>query len=248
MPESLFPPELACFWYNQTPGVGLFDDLRPSCPKGFFCPNSTSKNYFSSPRQCPASNDCGVKRLLGFACEAQGPFEPVICDEGFFCPDQYTKKSCPPGFYCPIGTFDPLPCTGLVTYCPKGSAKYKLYDSLLCLIAIDVILIACYFFIRGYRTKKTKRNDDVRTSALVVKEDHKKDVETGATEKSNLLEFFKRGLNGRTVEMEFKFDNMGLKLPKGGKTILQGVSGEIKASRMTAIMGPSGAGSILLLT
>ena len=41
--------------------------------------------------------------------------------------------------------------------------------------------------------------------------------------------------------MNFKFNDLGLQL-KGGKEILKGVNGEINAGRMTAIMGPSGAG------
>ncbi|KAJ3095667.1 hypothetical protein HDU97_006616 [Phlyctochytrium planicorne] len=59
----------------------------------------------------------------------------------------------------------------------------------------------------------------------------------------NLVDVFKMAFDGHeNLKMEFKFEDLGLKLPNG-KSILQGVTGEIKSGRMTAIMGPSGAGS-----
>lgn len=48
----------------------------------------------------------------------------------------------------------------------------------------------------------------------------------------------------------FSFKNLGLKLkPKlGGKTILKGVTGEIKSHHVTAVMGPSGAGKTTFMS
>ncbi|KAJ3047500.1 hypothetical protein HK097_011489 [Rhizophlyctis rosea] len=70
---------------------------------------------------------------------------------------------------------------------------------------------------------------------------------------SLLLTAFNRGLGSesakkaeeaRPIRVDFKFEDLGLKLGKkaGGKEILKGVSGEIRSGRLTAIMGPSGAG------
>ena len=53
--------------------------------------------------------------------------------------------------------------------------------------------------------------------------------------------YYKKGLDNKNLSMNFKFNDLGLQL-KGGKEILKGVNGEINAGRMTAIMGPSGAG------
>ncbi|KAL2916645.1 hypothetical protein HK105_203757 [Polyrhizophydium stewartii] len=58
---------------------------------------------------------------------------------------------------------------------------------------------------------------------------------------SRLTSVWNRGLGGHNLSVDFKFSEMGLQLPSG-KYILKGVTGEIKSSRMTAIMGPSGAG------
>ncbi|KAJ3177496.1 hypothetical protein HDU85_005863 [Gaertneriomyces sp. JEL0708] len=62
-----------------------------------------------------------------------------------------------------------------------------------------------------------------------------------AANTSLLVDAFKTGLGGENLQINFTFENLGLKI-KGGKSVLQGVTGSIKAGRMTAIMGPSGAG------
>ncbi|KAJ3020129.1 UNVERIFIED_CONTAM: hypothetical protein HDU68_010330 [Siphonaria sp. JEL0065] len=56
-----------------------------------------------------------------------------------------------------------------------------------------------------------------------------------------LVNAFKESFRNRELRMNFRFDNLALTL-NTGKTILQGVTGEIRSKRMTAIIGPSGAG------
>ncbi|KAJ3119093.1 hypothetical protein HDU96_000008 [Phlyctochytrium bullatum] len=57
-----------------------------------------------------------------------------------------------------------------------------------------------------------------------------------------LMECFRRAFDGQsTLRMDFRFRDLGLRLANG-KTVLQGVTGTIRSGRMTAIMGPSGAG------
>ncbi|KAJ3268377.1 hypothetical protein HK104_005388, partial [Borealophlyctis nickersoniae] len=57
-----------------------------------------------------------------------------------------------------------------------------------------------------------------------------------------LVDAFRKGLGGEDLQINFKFEALGLELKKQKKTVLQGVTGEIRAGRLTAIMGPSGAG------
>ncbi|KAJ3192059.1 hypothetical protein HK101_007118 [Irineochytrium annulatum] len=56
-----------------------------------------------------------------------------------------------------------------------------------------------------------------------------------------LVAAFHSALGHRELRMNFKFDNLSLSL-KSGKKVLEGVTGEIRSKRMTAIIGPSGAG------
>eukprot|EP00933_Yihiella_yeosuensis_P051158 TRINITY_DN49013_c0_g1_i1.p1 TRINITY_DN49013_c0_g1~~TRINITY_DN49013_c0_g1_i1.p1 ORF type:complete len:855 (-),score=156.14 TRINITY_DN49013_c0_g1_i1:166-2649(-) len=50
-----------------------------------------------------------------------------------------------------------------------------------------------------------------------------------------------RGLQAKAEPMDIRFENLGLVL-HNGTTVLQGVTGEFKAGKICAIMGPSGAG------
>jgi len=50
-----------------------------------------------------------------------------------------------------------------------------------------------------------------------------------------------RGMRAKAGSADIQFTDLGLQLP-GGKRVLHGVTGEFRAGRMCAIMGPSGAG------
>ncbi|KAJ3109532.1 hypothetical protein HDU97_005189 [Phlyctochytrium planicorne] len=61
-------------------------------------------------------------------------------------------------------------------------------------------------------------------------------------ELKGLTSGFRSALNDREdLRIDFHFENLGLKL-KDDKVVLRGVTGTIRSRRLTAIMGPSGAG------
>ncbi|KAJ3416979.1 hypothetical protein HDV05_007461 [Chytridiales sp. JEL 0842] len=76
--------------------------------------------------------------------------------------------------------------------------------------------------------------DDVQNS--MYEDNH--DMFSLVSQSTPLVEAFQKGTGN--LRMNLKFD--GLKCQVGNKTILEGVSGEFKPGRMTAILGPSGAG------
>jgi len=47
--------------------------------------------------------------------------------------------------------------------------------------------------------------------------------------------------------LDVEFTNMGMRLKGTGRKVLAGVTGRLRESRMTAIMGPSGAGGVSFL-
>jgi ABC-type multidrug transport system ATPase subunit len=70
-----------------------------------------------------------------------------------------------------------------------------------------------------------------------------------------LAEGFKKAKEASPVKaLEFAFEDLTLTIPEklchqhGGKTILSGVTGKISPGKVTAIMGPSGAGKTTMMT
>jgi ABC-type multidrug transport system ATPase subunit len=52
----------------------------------------------------------------------------------------------------------------------------------------------------------------------------------------------------RRFRVDFEFTNLGLNIKGSGKSVLDGVTGEIKSAHVTAVMGPSGAGKSTFVT
>ncbi|KAK8069856.1 ABC transporter G family member 24 [Apiospora phragmitis] len=112
---------------------------KDGCSEGFLCRNSTVN---SLPQFCPAITLCQQSRLAGDPCAldgitvAMGPFEPVVCPAGYYCPKggkEMTK--CPERTYCQPGASAPTPCSG-GSRCPEGSS----FEVFLIPIGIPVII------------------------------------------------------------------------------------------------------------
>ncbi|GKT47666.1 putative Xaa-pro aminopeptidase [Colletotrichum spaethianum] len=95
-----------------------------------------------------------------------GPFEPVICQAGNYCPEEENGKVsrvCPTGSYCQPGAATPTPClTG--SRCPEGSS-YELF-----LIPFVILIIVDVFMIMGmiiYRVRKRFQERQANKSAAV---------------------------------------------------------------------------------
>ena len=107
MPTGLCAPGFYC------PGSAYIDTRTPStypnnftCPAGYYCPEGSD-----SPVACPA----------GQFTQIPGQFECDLCPAGFYCVGDRTNVEpidCPPGHYCPSGTFEPFRC-------PNGTFTYE---------------------------------------------------------------------------------------------------------------------------
>ncbi|KAI0426267.1 hypothetical protein F5Y09DRAFT_70960 [Xylaria sp. FL1042] len=116
------------------------------CPSGFLCTNNTVN---SLPQYCPPITECQTSRLSGEVCQlggvniGMGPFEPVVCQEGFYCPPEFGGRKtlpCPAGTYCQPGAPTPTPCA-LGSYCPEKSTYQVFIIPLIILVALDVIIV-----------------------------------------------------------------------------------------------------------
>lgn len=117
------------------------------CPLGFLCANNTVN---SLPQFCPPITQCQISRVSGVVCQfngkniGMGPFEPVVCQEGYYCPPEFGGRKtlpCPSGTYCQLGAATPTPCA-VGSYCPEKSTYQVFLIPLVLLILVDVLLTA----------------------------------------------------------------------------------------------------------
>jgi ABC-type multidrug transport system ATPase subunit len=229
-----------CYFSNFT-GIPLAKE--PECKPGFYCPFVNRTNPLGVPQICPESPECKIRRIRSAQCRdgnfgAQGRFEPVMCTKGFYCPTPQERLKCPKGYFCPSGTVTPHKCD-LLADCPEGTIAQRSYTGIVIFAILDVFVAICCIARFLFERNRSKIVDN-------AKKHDKGEYELSDQVKNKLGESFKKSMNGRDLRMHFQMKNLGLKLPSG-KVILNGVSGKIKHSRMTAIMGPSGAGKTTFL-
>ncbi|KAK4203485.1 hypothetical protein QBC40DRAFT_219430 [Triangularia verruculosa] len=121
------------------------------CLPGFLCQNNTVN---SLPQFCPPFAECQMARLGYHACAldgvniGMGPFEPIICQAGKYCPPGgMTTFNCPAGHYCQPGAAVPTPCA-VGSLCPEGSSYERYLIPLGVLIALDVLIIIGIIMLR----------------------------------------------------------------------------------------------------
>ncbi|KFA46153.1 hypothetical protein S40293_03813 [Stachybotrys chartarum IBT 40293] len=120
------------------------------CMAGFLCANNTVN---SLPQYCPPYTFCQSARLAGMVCMREGrnipmgPFEPVVCQAGYYCPPESHGSEtlrCPAGSYCQPGATSPTPC-GLASICPEGAVREYVLMPLIILAVLDVLLVVGFF-------------------------------------------------------------------------------------------------------
>lgn len=124
--------------------MGLEEWQSAGCNQGFLCENNTIN---SLPQFCPPLDACAAGRASGLVCQlngtnvGMGPFEPVICQGGYYCPEGGTQKiTCPAGHYCHPGSMEPTPCV-VGSSCPQGSRSQSFYVPLVVLVILDLLLV-----------------------------------------------------------------------------------------------------------
>ncbi|KAI8914475.1 hypothetical protein EDD86DRAFT_199414, partial [Gorgonomyces haynaldii] len=227
---------MACFYDNSTIGLPIFPNASMPCPPGYYCKDYELGKPETIPRICPPSSDCVISRLQIKLCPPQGPSEPTIVSGGYYAPSQSERLVCPEGYFCPAGSATPQKCDWL-SVCPEGTRYQRSLNGVAIMIVLDLLIVLLYIFSQRHRVydrihrilKKPLK------SKISEPEPEKRDETVDA-----LVSAFRKGMGGRDIRTEFKFKDMELEID--GKKLLQGVTGCIRHSRMTAIMGPSGAG------
>ncbi|TDZ34374.1 hypothetical protein C8035_v009406 [Colletotrichum spinosum] len=138
------------------------------CSPGFLCQNNTVN---SLPQYCPPVDQCQMARPASVTCKLDGrnfpmgPFEPVICQAGYYCPDTANGKEthiCPSGTYCQPGAVTPTPClTG--SRCPQGSTYELFLIPLVLLVLVDVLMVVGIIMYGLQKRVKEHREDHQST-------------------------------------------------------------------------------------
>ncbi|TPX57986.1 hypothetical protein CcCBS67573_g09198 [Chytriomyces confervae] len=225
------PPSSGCQQYRLTSlpcsPQGKYEPVV--CKPGFYCPD------FLTMLPCPKGYYCPTGTVTPHACTWF-----ASCPQGSYSQTVY-------GFFIFMGLLDFLLAVMIIIFkFRQGHIKIGLFggqkDGNGGQDLISTILQGPSFAL-----EQTAR----RTIAQVEAARHDTGMHPGGEvmspeESSNqgmqlLVDAFRESFRNRELRMNFRFDNLALVL-KNGKTILQGVTGEIRSKRMTAIIGPSGAG------
>lgn len=168
---------------------------------------------------------------------------PGLCPPGYFCNDTASIEICPQDHYCPAGTVSPLACPLFSVGCNEGSSSFNGVPAVILGLAIFVVMSVC-LMIASYCFKKSLRKDTAMRNSL--------QSSTNGKQEKALLQAKPSMANRLQLKenqnISFAFQDMSLKLPNGGPTILKGVTGTIPSGQLTAIMGPSGAGKTTFLS
>eukprot|EP00762_Andalucia_godoyi_P001573 ANDGO_00205.mRNA.1 ABC transporter G family member 24 len=235
---------------GQCPGTTSLDcqcafTTGYNCTAGHYCPSAVLPN---------ASYPCPV----GFLCP-QNSAQPTFCCKGYYCPSSSEIHECPKGYYCKRGQSEPFSC-GWLTSCPAGTSEGVRLGAYVLFFLSLVAVFGAYQFKEYCEKLGIRKRGQLLEQSTEQSSELKSDC---AAKVSFALEDNKEDMtvdvdceNGKThgtpapaalTKMDIEFQDLGLTL-RTGKTILENVSGVLRAGRVTAIMGPSGAGKTTFLS
>eukprot|EP00835_Amoeboradix_gromovi_P002324 NODE_130_length_18488_cov_0.389961.p1 type:complete len:846 gc:universal NODE_130_length_18488_cov_0.389961:7015-9552(+) len=214
---------------NQFKKVSYPPDDQPSI-NGLRCTMPGNKAFTTKPGYFQMIQTAQpVACTAGFWCPGDTS-QPFYCCPGFYCDTPDTILICPSGYYCSMGSKKPERCWFLAI-CPIGTSKPFRIGMLGVIVATLVIVAMCFSIKSRLDIQQAVRN---RLQVEMIKQNKFKEVIT-----------VPQITNNKAIDIEF--DNLEYKLPDGS-VIMQNVSGFFTAGKMSAIMGPSGAGKTTLFS
>eukprot|EP00002_Diphylleia_rotans_P014241 TRINITY_DN2776_c0_g1_i1.p1 TRINITY_DN2776_c0_g1~~TRINITY_DN2776_c0_g1_i1.p1 ORF type:complete len:894 (+),score=204.72 TRINITY_DN2776_c0_g1_i1:62-2743(+) len=190
-----------------------------TCPAGYYCMHNANNTLVQ--HKCSEGMFC-----------PENTYQPIYCCDGHFCETTSKIEVCPAGYFCRRGQIDPKKCSPM-TDCPEGTSKPRRVGSLVIFIFFGIFFFVVYalieYSVQKHRKRKTKHRQQAQAQA------------------SGEMKNLGIQMEEKTEKYTISFDELGLTLPNGTK-IMDGVNGEVKAGRLTAIMGPSGAGKTTFLS
>lgn len=94
------------------------------------------------PVYCPPVPGVQIARLTGGTTPPMGPYEPVVCEKGNYCPPGGAQQiKCPSGHFCSVGAYEATKCS-FGAFCPPGSYRDGSLLPLILVILLDLLLIS----------------------------------------------------------------------------------------------------------
>ena len=190
--------------------VGLFDGVENKCPQHYYCPGR------SEPWRCVD-----------------------LCEPKKVCADPGEMLPCPKGNYCPVGTVDPISCTGLEACEKEGLRRFKVGGAAGVIIFVLVLAINYLFVGRSILSRRARRAKLAKLAAKNRKnhdEDTHSDDEhqrSSSSSSQGLTQKAGEGMSRRRstltppeMTIDIEFDQLSLTIPNVG-SIMRGVSGKI---------------------
>ena len=182
---------------------------------------------------------CAALVYIVFSCVPSqycpGDRTGAFCAKGFYCPTVLEQLECPAGSYCPPATIQPRPCSPLAS-CPAGSYRYLHWGALVFLM---MVLPGLALVGKGYERINQRKKQSSYEAASRERAAIKLASASGDVASASSLHL------DRVPRMEISFKNLAASIQLNGKPkpILMDASGDFKAGRLIAVMGPSGAGA-----
>eukprot|EP00760_Papus_ankaliazontas_P019711 PhM_4_TR18061/c0_g1_i14/m.101826 len=195
------------------------------CPRGYYCPNATDSDSDTWPVVCPPTVSCQDEREDYKYCPPQGPYEPMPCPAGWYCPRADTLLRCPSGSYCPLGSYRAQSCGGM-SVCPEGTESEWDLSGLFVLLLVDLMLLAVKFWLQAVKSRSKSCLTPLSYGFTV--------------ENTKVLVDAVADRRGDVPPLTFTFNELNVVVPAADgvpeRELLSGVTGCIRPGTVTAIM------------
>ncbi|KAF4663458.1 hypothetical protein FOL47_005725 [Perkinsus chesapeaki] len=189
---------------------------------------------------CPIGSNCTVPDV----CQEGSLFDKYIITGSCTLCNQNgaTPILCPEDYVCQAGFAEPRKC-GWSAFCPDGSSKViPTWFGILIVVVIGLVITILTLGLHYYRKWRVARSNRYGVAHQRTTEVYNSVVQslTGVYLQAQKMQGFTNDI--RYSPVDIRFENLTMTLKKGGRKILDYVSGTFPPGSLVAVMGPSGGG------
>ena len=229
-----------------------FNGSQSQIMPGFYAPSLDLTNSSTFAVACVPTMACAAQRALSSGCDDhQSAFEPRECRRGYYCPTYSQELPCPEGSWCPAASSAPTKCPGLNACTEKSKTPFEL-TGLVVLGTLLLLVISAIVWYTKCRTFSAQtgvaadftRHGERARKRILHRGSKKALIETmQQSSSSSSSPDEEKTASASGVTIEFENISVSVKTETGEeKTILKDVSGTLQSGRVTAVIGPTGAG------